>query len=138
MADCLLDTNVLFYAAMGSFDAPEKHVRARALISETDFGLSAQVLQEFIAATTRKTARPLSLAEAARWLEALIDRPCVAVDRELVAEAARLAERHRINYWDGAILAAAERIGAAVVYTEDLSDGQAYGPVRVVNPFRFH
>lgn len=34
-----------------------------------------------------------------------------------------------------AILAAAESMGAATVYSEDLNDGQLYGPLRVVNPF---
>jgi predicted nucleic acid-binding protein len=31
---------------------------------------------------------------------------------------------------------AAERLGATTLYSEDLSDGQTYGRVTVVNPFR--
>lgn len=38
--------------------------------------------------------------------------------------------------WDAAILAAAEALGAATVYSEDLNGGRRYGSVRVVNPFR--
>jgi predicted nucleic acid-binding protein len=53
----------------------------------------------------------------------------------LIEIAIELSWRYRISYWDGAILAAAERLGAEIVYTEDLSHGQTYGPVRVVNPF---
>ena len=34
------------------------------------------------------------------------------------------------------ILASAARFGATTLYTEDLSHGQLYGSVRVVNPFR--
>ena len=40
-----------------------------------------------------------------------------------------------ISYWDGAIVAAAEVLEAPVLYSEDLSHGQRYGTVRVVNAF---
>jgi predicted nucleic acid-binding protein len=50
--------------------------------------------------------------------------------------AAEVSQRYRISYWDGAIVAAAEALGARTLYSEDLSDGQRYGPVRVENPFR--
>ncbi len=43
--------------------------------------------------------------------------------------------RHEISYWDGAIIAAAESLGASILYTEDLNHGQHYGSVRAVNPF---
>ena len=59
---------------------------------------------------------------------------CVTVDKTLRV-AIVISLQHRISYWDGAILAAAERLGAEIVYTEDLSHGQTYGPVRVLNPF---
>ena len=36
---------------------------------------------------------------------------------------------------DGAIIAAAERLGAKVLYSEVLTHGQTYGSVRVENPF---
>ena len=41
----------------------------------------------------------------------------------------------QISNWDAAILAAAEQLGCLTVYSEDLSHGQAYGNVRVENPF---
>jgi predicted nucleic acid-binding protein len=133
--DCFLDTNVLFYAAMGRVAEPSKHERARAVIAETDFGLSAQVLQEFLVSTVRKSDRPLTIDKAPEWLECLRDRPCVAIDRFLVEDAARAAERYQIHYWDAAILVAADRLGAPVLFTEDLNHGQTYGAVRVENPF---
>ena len=34
------------------------------------------------------------------------------------------------------MIAAAERAGANDFYTEDLNDGQLYGSVRAVNPFK--
>ncbi len=134
--DCFLDTNVLVYAALGRFSEPAKYERARLLIAETHFGLSGQVLQEFIVNVTRKSDRPLTTDQALEWLDALTDRPCAAIDRELVVEAARVAERFKISYWDSALIAAATRIGAPVLYSEDLSHGQHYGAIRVERPFR--
>ena len=46
-----------------------------------------------------------------------------------------MSARYGISYWDGAIVAAAEAIGAPVLYTEDLNHGQAYGTVTAINPF---
>jgi predicted nucleic acid-binding protein len=138
IVDCFLDTNVLVYAAMARFSAPGKYERARLVIAETHFGVSGQVLQEFFVAVTRKGDKPLSTDEALIWIDGLVDRPCVATDRELVIEAATIADRYRIHYWDGAIVAAARRLGAPILYSEDLSHGQVYGSVRVENPFRVH
>ena len=50
--------------------------------------------------------------------------------------ALELVTRYRISNWDAAILAAALESGCEFVYSEDLNDGQDYGGVRVVNPFR--
>jgi predicted nucleic acid-binding protein len=49
--------------------------------------------------------------------------------------AARLSVRFRIHYYDAAILAAAKELGAHTVYSEDMSHGQDYDGVKVVNPF---
>jgi predicted nucleic acid-binding protein len=97
--------------------------------------LSAQVLQEFYVVATRKAEVPLRPAAALDWIEQLEEFPCADVSPALVKLGAVMAERYRISYWDGAILAAAESLGAPVVYTEDLNHGQDYGAVRAINPF---
>jgi predicted nucleic acid-binding protein len=136
--DCFVDTNVLFYAAMARFTAPAKYERARWIIAETDFGLSVQLLQEFFVDVTRKTDKPLSSHVALQWIDALVDRPCVVIDTDLVVAAVHVSDRYHISYWDGAIIAAAQRLSAPVIYTEDLNHDQSYGSVRAVNPFRVH
>lgn len=134
--EAFLDTNVLIYAAAGHNDAPFKSARAWSLLDAANFGLSGQVLAEFYSNVTKKPAVPLSAGEAALWVDRLCEAPIVAVDADLVREGIRHSERYKISYWDGAILAAAERLGAPVLYTEDLSHDQVYGSVRAVNPFR--
>jgi len=137
--EAFLDTNVLVYAAAGG-DEDEakiaKRRRAVRLLEEEDFGLSAQVLQEFFVSVTRKIEVPLSATDALEWIEQLEAFPCLPVDRSLVKIAVEVSERYQISYWDGAILAAAQSLGARTLYTEDLNDGQRYGSVQVRNPFR--
>ena len=45
-------------------------------------------------------------------------------------------ERHRISYWDATIVAAARALGCPAILSEDLSQGQTYDGVYVVNPFQ--
>ena len=53
---------------------------------------------------------------------------------ESVSEALAIERRYNISFWDALIIQAAGSSGASVVYSEDLADGQSYGPLRVVNP----
>ena len=134
-AKVFLDTNVLVYAAVGTGKDDTKRERALALIESEEFGTSAQVLQEFFVTVTRKVARPLSVEQALEWIEQLIAFPCYPIDHRIVRIAVEQSERHKISYWDGAILSAAQAMGCHTVYSEDLNDGQQYSGVRVINPF---
>jgi predicted nucleic acid-binding protein len=130
-----LDTNVLIYAVSSSLAESAKKERALELIVQTDFGLSAQVLQEFYVNVTRKIAKPLTPDAAVALLEELRHFPMVPTDYPLIVAGAEVSLRFGISYWDGAIIAAAECLGATTLYTEDLSHGQHYGSVQAVNPF---
>jgi predicted nucleic acid-binding protein len=133
--DSFLDTNVFVYAAAGRTSEEFKRKRALAMIESRNFGLSAQVLQEFYVTVVRKVRVPLSPAEALEWIEQMEAFPCLAIDSGFVKIAAETGERFHLSYWDGAIIAAAQIMGAEVLYSEDLNDGQRYGTVRVCNPF---
>jgi predicted nucleic acid-binding protein len=134
-AESFLDTNVLVYAAAGRETEERKRLRALALIEREDVGVSAQVLQEFYVTVTRKIEIPMRPELALEWIEQFESFPCVSVDSGLVKIAAEVSERFQISYWDGAIVSAAQVLGAKTLYTEDLNDGQQYGSVRAVNPF---
>ncbi len=133
---CLLDTNVLVYAAAGRGTEETKRSRAVELIEHEDFGLSAQVVQEFYVTVVRKIEIPLSAEQALEWIELFDAFPCVAVDRALIKIAIEISERYQISYWDGAIIAATEALGATTLFSEDLNHGQNYGSVQVINPFQ--
>lgn len=138
MASSFLDTNVLLYAASRQERASDagKHEVALNLVGGGDFAISAQVLQEFYANAVKLKPAPLRPDEAAEWVGLLGEVECVAIDHRLVSEAIQLSRRYQTSYWDGAIIAAAHAAGVETLYSEDLSHGQKYGDVTVVNPFK--
>ena len=134
--DSFLDTNILVYAAAGLSTESAKRRRALELIENENFGLSAQVLQEFYVTVVRKIRVPLTPEAAMAWIEQLEVFPCLPIDSGFVKIAVEASVRHKLAYWDGAIVAAAGILGAHTLYSEDLNHGQQYGTVRVCNPFR--
>jgi predicted nucleic acid-binding protein len=133
--EAFLDTNVLIYAVSSSPEESAKKEKALELIEHADFGLSAQVLQEFYVNVTTKIARPLNPDDAIALLEQFRCFPMVLTDYPLTVAGVEASLRFGISYWDGGIIAAAESLGASTLYTEDLNHGQHYGSVQALNPF---
>ncbi len=134
--DCFLDTNILVYALSSAEADAAKSAKAFDLVQKSDFGLSAQVLQEFYVTVTRKIRKPVAPELAVALMDQYRVFPTVPTDYPLIVSAVELSLRYGISYWDGAIVAAAEVLEATTLYTEDLNHGQQYGRVRAVNPFR--
>lgn len=138
MSGEFVDTDVLLYAHDSS--AGPKRARAAALVErladERRGLLSSQVLMEFYVAATRKLPRPLDQRAAAGIVEDFGTWPVFLPAVADVLEGARLAQRYRIHFWDAMILRAAIALEADVVWSEDLSSGQAYDGVEVRNPFK--
>lgn len=133
--DAFVDTNVLLYAIDTDPAQAGKMSKAEQLLTSVNWAWSAQVAAEFVASNTSSRRRqPLTLAEAERWLHSWRKFPLTAIDFETVTKA--IATRWRIAYYDAQILAAAKQLGCQTVYSEDLNDGQDYGGVTVINPFR--
>jgi predicted nucleic acid-binding protein len=131
-----LDTNILVYAIETGGAQARKSEAALALVRRDDVCLSTQVLGEFYrAVTSRRRARPLTHDEAVAWVQLWKRHDVSAIQVPHVDLALELTDRHRVNYYDALILAAAHLSGCATVYSEDLSPGQQYGAVRVENPF---
>jgi predicted nucleic acid-binding protein len=132
---CFLDTNVLIYAIAGKADDARKHAVAVELFRSAPFGLSAQVLAEFTSVVSRRFGDVISAIELDTWLDELSRFPLVPIDADIVRGGLFISRRYRINYFDAALVAAAERLGATILYTEDLKHEQLYGSVQVINPF---
>jgi predicted nucleic acid-binding protein len=129
-ADCFFDTNVLLYLL--SKDAA-KADRAEALLA-TGGIVSVQVLNEFASVATRKLA--MTIPEI-REILSTIRAVCVvrSLDIETHELGLEMAERYGFSIYDGLIVAAAVRAGSAILYTEDLQQGQVIDQVTIQNPF---
>ncbi len=132
-----LDTNVLVYAYDAS--APEKRRIAQDLVRRAVAGemvTSTQVLAEFAATLLHKltpAARPEDVTDV---LDALGPIKTITPDGGVVRRAVEARARYGVHFWDGMIVAAAERGRCARIWSEDLNAGQEYFGVVVENPFQ--
>ena len=133
---CFLDSNVLVY--LFDDDFPVKQARARELIADGsgELVLSVQVLGEFFHVVTRKIRRPLAAEHALRAADHLGHLEVWPIHRVLVRNAMERRIASRFSYWDCLIVETAIEARATILLTEDLQDGQAFGDLRVWNPFR--
>lgn len=131
-----VDTNILLYAY--DRDAGGKHERARQILIDlwqADEGcLSTQVLQEFFVNVTKKIPQPISTAMAREIMRTYLPWVRVATDGEMAIRAAEIADTWQTSFWDGMIIAAAERTGATELLSEDLQSGQRIAGLLVTNP----
>ena len=118
-ANSFFDTNVLLYLL--SKDAAKADL-AEALLA-TGGVVSVQVLNEFASVATRKLA--MTIPEI-REILSTIRAVCVvrSLDIETHDLGLEMAERYGFSIYDGLIVAAAVRAGCAILYTEDLQQGQ--------------
>lgn len=132
---CFVDANVFVYT-QDRRDAA-KHRRAEewldTLWRESIGRTSAQALSEFYAAATRKlrVAPDVAWIEAARFF-AWNPQP---VDEPLLRRAREIELRYKLSWWDSMIVAAAQLQDCALLLTEDLQDGAAFGAVTARSPF---
>ena len=82
-----------------------------------------------------RAARRQWRAERPRW-EADHIVPVADGGGESILEAIDLESRYQISFWDALVVQAAQASGVETLYSEDLSDGQTYGSVKVINPLR--
>jgi predicted nucleic acid-binding protein len=133
-----VDTNVLMYAHDAT--AGEKHRRARALVQELwqarSGVVSTQVLQELAVNLRRKAGNPLDARATREVVSDYLAWHVVVNGGDSILEAMDVEAKYGISFWDALVVQAANAAGAEILYSEDLSDGQRYGSVRVTNPFR--
>ena len=131
------DTSVLLYAISRDPAEQDKAKRANDILAGRDLALSVQVLQEFYVQATR-ASRPdaLSHRQAVLLIESFRRFPVQDLTSGIMLAALDARQRFQVSYWDAAIIEASRAIGCTEILSEDLSDSQDYGGVRVVNPFR--
>jgi predicted nucleic acid-binding protein len=132
-----LDTNVLVYA----YDPSDRRKQqiAQSLVRRALAGeivISMQVLAEYAATLLHKMSPPAPPEDVATLLDALGPIGVVVPDADLIRRAVEARGVYGIHFYDGMIVAAAERGGCERLWSEDLNSGQQYFGVTVDNPFR--
>jgi predicted nucleic acid-binding protein len=127
------DTNVLVYAII---EEDPRRVRARELLADGGT-ISVQVLNEFVSVARRKARVSWSDVRAAlQWIRLLCPE-VLAVTVETHESAVGIAERYGYRIYDSLIVASALEANCAILYSEDMRDGQVIdGRMRIRNPFR--
>jgi len=132
-----LDSNVLVYA----YDVSDvrKQGIAQGLIRKAIAGesvISTQVLAEFSATLLHKLSPAAHPQDVLGILNALGPIRLIPPDGEIVRRAVEAHASYGLHFYDGMIVAAAERAGCGRIWSEDLNAGQRYFGVAVANPFQ--
>jgi Predicted nucleic-acid-binding protein, contains PIN domain len=132
-----IDTNILVYAYNAA--EPQKQQLAGALINElweSRLGhLSIQILQEFYVTVTQKIAHPLPpevalpiVGDFGNWV---VHSPTV----EDLLDAIAIQQKYQLSFGDALMICSAKKLSCAIIWTEDLNNGQFYEGLQVCNPF---
>ena len=136
MPTAFVDANVLVYAAEEMLPLTAKTLIARDLLRQPDLALSVQVLGEFIVSARHPQRLGLAPATESAWLGQFMQFKVASLTPDTLILALRLHAAYQTSHWDSLVLATALELGCTVLYWEDLSHGQDYDGVKVINPFR--
>jgi len=131
-----LDTNVLVYA-YDPGDLPKQQI-AQGLVRRAmagEIAASSQVLGEFAATLLHKLMPPAKPDDVMALLDTLAPIKLVPIDGDVVLRAVQAHAQYGVHFYDGMILAAAERGACKKIWSEDLNVGQQYFGCVVENPF---
>ncbi len=132
-----LDTNVLVYA----YDPSDLHKQrvAQDLVRRALAGqimVSTQVLAEFATTLLHKMTPAARPEDVMAVLDTLGPLRVVVTDGDIVRRAVEVRAQYGLHFYDGMIVAAAERGGCGRIWSEDFNAGQEYFRIAVENPFR--
>jgi predicted nucleic acid-binding protein len=133
--EVFVDTNILVYALTHSADPRHEVARQRIRSLWQRAGgaaISVQVLQELQVNLIRKAG--LAPATAARLAEPYFAWTVIDNDRSLLRDAWDLQVGQQLSFWDSLIVAAAQRSGASILWSEDPGVARRYGDLIVSNP----
>ena len=129
-----LDSNILVYAY--DVSSPKKREIAQKLVARAingEYIASTQVLAEFAATLIHKVSA--SPQDVKTILDTLAPIKVILPDHGLVRRAVEAREAYGLHFYDGMIVAAAERGGCTRIWSEDLNSVQKYFGITLENPF---
>ena len=134
MKRCFIDSNIVVYAndtRIGSRQSRAIETISACMRAGNGF-ISIQVLQEYANIALKKLNQdPLVVMRQIRLLETL---SIVTPVPGSVRRAVELSCTYRISFWDAGIIAAAEAADCELIFSQDLSIGQYYAGIVVLDP----
>ena len=131
-----IDSNILVYAQQDA-DGQDRHLRALDLIAgaiAVGAIVPVQVLGEFLNVCRTKLGRsPRDAVEQVADYLLVFECPPTGIDH--LTDAAFLADRAGLQFFDALIVVVAARNGASVLLSEDMQDGLQVEGLRILNPF---
>lgn len=135
--NAFVDSNIWLYAFFLRPGEGQRHENAKALI---DTPMRYVVNEQVIAEVSSNLLRKAGMAEGAlvEIVTSFYSRcHVVSPGQETHLNASRLRATYQFSYWDSLIVAAALESRCAVLYSEDLQDGQIVdGTLTIKNPLR--
>ena len=112
---------------------PKRSLIRRALVGEG--AVSQQVLGEFAAVLLHRMKPAAPASDVLLALDSLANIRLIPSGAGVVRRAVEAVTSFGIHFYDGLVVASAERGSCATLYSEDLNHGQYFG-VELVNPFQ--
>ena len=133
-----VDTNVLVYAF--DADAGFKFEKAQSILKDcwnNQTGiLSTQVLEEFYVTVTKKLPSKMDKQSARNIVQVYKAWSAQPITPDDIIDASEFEEQNQLSFWDSLIITIAQKTGAETLYSEDMQDGQKFGSLTIVNPFK--
>ncbi len=132
-----LDSNILVYAY--DITDPRKQAIAQDLLRKALVGeivISTQVLAEFAATLLHKLSPAPRPEDVIALLDTFAPIKVILPDEGMVRRAVEVRAAYGLHFYDGMIVAGAERAGCERIWSEDLNTGPKYFGVTVSNPFK--
>lgn len=131
-----IDTNIFLYAKFD--DGGEKFLKANHLLNrvvrENTVYISTQVINEFCVNAIRKGGDPDEIHSTAMNFDQILK--IIPVTMDTIKAGFRIFHDYQFSHWDCLIISSALETECAVLFTEDLSDGQIIdNKLTIVNPF---
>lgn len=130
-----VDSNIWLYAFFLRPGEERRHESAKTLI---DMPIRYVINEQVIAEVSSNLLRKAGMAEGVlvEIVTSFYSRcRVVSPDQETHLNASRLRATYQFSYWDSLIVAAALESRCAVLYSEDLQDGQIVdGTLTIKNP----
>jgi predicted nucleic acid-binding protein len=129
-----VDTNIFVYAHLYEEGNPKCEAALALLENLPTVICSTQVLNEYYSAMLKNKVSENLIQDNVEQIIAFSNVAVVQINT--LRSAYQLRLRYRFSYWDCLILASAMEMNCAVLYSEDMQNGQVIdGVTRIVNPF---